>query len=128
MGCLNSVGVLGVGREAEPVPRQAPDRAGGADQEVQPKISENKAPAAKSSSPAKALDSSPNEQRRDNANSPNAQQPIRVAELPPVSVTRDWIDRTTWVFGAILVIVGVLGICAAYRTLKAIERQVIGLE
>jgi len=128
MRCLILAVFLVVVQTAPPVPRQAPDSAGGADQEVQPKISENKAPAAKSSSPAKALDSSPNEQRRDNPNSPNAQQPIRVAELPPVSVTRDWIDRTTWVFGAILVIVGVLGICAAYRTLKAIERQGLSMK
>jgi hypothetical protein len=53
----------------------------------------------------------------------NAQQPVRVSELPPVSVTKDWMDRTAWLFGLGLLIVGSCGVLAAYKTLRAIESQ-----
>ena len=56
-------------------------------------------------------------------NEPNAIQPIKLSELPPLSLSKDWMDRTAWFFGIVLVVVGILGVRAAYRTLKAIENQ-----
>jgi hypothetical protein len=48
---------------------------------------------------------------------------VRVSELPPLSLSKDWMDRTAWAFSAVLVVVGVCGVLAAFKTLKAIESQ-----
>jgi hypothetical protein len=53
----------------------------------------------------------------------NTQNPQRISELPPVSISRDWLDKVSVGFTLILVVVGCLGVRAAYRTLKAIEGQ-----
>ena len=55
---------------------------------------------------------------------PKTEESVKVRELPSVSVTKDWMDKAAWLFGAILLVVGIVGVCAAFRTLKAIERQV----
>jgi hypothetical protein len=59
----------------------------------------------------------------DKQTSANAEQFVTIRELPPVSTIRDWMDKAGLAFSAILVVVGLVGVCAAYRTLRAIERQ-----
>jgi hypothetical protein len=53
----------------------------------------------------------------------NADQSVRIREIPSVSVSRDWIDCLSIGFTGILVIVGSLGVRAAYRTIQSIDRQ-----
>jgi hypothetical protein len=114
--------LLSIIQAAPPVPRQAPDSANQRTDKRDKSASQHQNPIAPPPTQVteKALSekSTPN-----NPATPNTQQPIRISELPPVSVTRDWMDKTGWAFGAILVVVGIVGVCAAYRTLKAIERQ-----
>lgn len=50
-------------------------------------------------------------------------QPIVVGSLPSISVNRDWLDVTALVISAVLMLIGILGVGAALRTLKAVEKQ-----
>ena len=63
-----------------------------------------------------------------NPTRPNAEQTVRVRELPSVSLSRDWADWTLWAASALLALVGVIGIGLAYWTLKAIRRQGLSLK
>jgi len=49
----------------------------------------------------------------------SADKPIHVRS----DVTKDWMDKVTWIFTALLVLIGGAGVYAAVRTLRAIERQ-----
>jgi len=66
------------------------------------------------------------EQKRNSGDSPqtgNEAQSVRIRELPPVSLSRDWADWVLWVFNGLFIAGGILGIWLAYGTLKAVERQ-----
>ena len=52
--------------------------------------------------------------------SPNS---VEITKFPPVSVTRDWVDRGVWIFSGLLVVVGFLQVWLLWRTLGAIKRQ-----
>ncbi len=49
----------------------------------------------------------------------NSQEAVKVRELPPVSITKDWSDRAYWVFSLLLVVVGGLQVWLLHGTLKA---------
>jgi len=51
------------------------------------------------------------------------QQSLEVSQIPPISVRRDTIDYVSLLFAGALVIVGIIGICYAIKTLRAIQRQ-----
>ena len=69
------------------------------------------------------------EQNASNTPKPkDEEQAIRVRELPPVSVSRDWADWILWVFNGLLVAGGFWGIRLAYKTLKTVERQTTATE
>ena len=48
---------------------------------------------------------------------------ITITRLPSVSVERDWIDYWTLGFSGLLALIGIGGVIAAIRTLRAIEKQ-----
>jgi len=50
--------------------------------------------------------------------------PVRVTELPPLGLGKDWLDKIAWAGGLVLVGAGVLGVWLANRTLKVIQAQV----
>jgi hypothetical protein len=86
-------------------------------------LNTNKTPRAQPSTPTEPV-AATSQQNPDIAPKPeNNQQSVRVRELPPVSVSRDWADWVLWIFSGLLVGVGFLGVRLAYNTLKAIERQ-----
>ncbi len=70
--------------------------------------------------PAKA---NPPKGTADAVHGEDAGQPVTITKLVPVSVKRDWLDYATWVGGLAILVIGILGIWLANRTLKAIERQ-----
>jgi hypothetical protein len=53
---------------------------------------------------------------------------VRITELPPLPLGKDWMDRVGWIASLILVAVGVRGVFLANRTLKGIERQASVME
>lgn len=53
----------------------------------------------------------------------DTQNPIRIGELPLVSVRRDWADWGVWIFSGLLVVVGFLQVWLLFGTLRAIKRQ-----
>lgn len=56
------------------------------------------------------------------------QQTVRVSDIPPLSITKDWTDRAYWVFTLFLVAVGGLQVFLLWGNLRAIERQAIQME
>jgi len=117
--------LLAVMRATPPVPRQTSNSASQTSHTAQTNAAEHKNQIAPtpSTQDSSAKQSVGDKASADNPTSANTEQSVRVRELPSVSVSRDWIDVTAWMFSAILVAVGIVGICAAYRTLKGIERQ-----
>jgi hypothetical protein len=113
------------------LPAQAPSPASG-------KAADKAAPAGKNvesqTAPKKNIATLPpptvdqratdkNENATDNKRTDDAQQPVRVIEFPPVSVTKDWADRAIWIFSGLLVIVGGLQVWLLAATLSAMRRQ-----
>jgi len=109
---------------APPVPRQTPDNSNQRAYDGKKKAAQHPNPIASTTPSQDAPKKAASEQAPTNQPaSPNAEQPIRIRELPSVSVTKDWMDKATWIFGAILVVVGIVGVRAAFKTLQAIEHQ-----
>lgn len=56
----------------------------------------------------------------------NTSNPVRISELPPVTVLptkRDWVDWGFWVFNGLLVLVGAFQALFLWGTLRVINRQ-----
>ena len=53
----------------------------------------------------------------------NAQGPVSVSSLPQISAARDWIDWLALLISTVLMIVGIVGIGAALKTLRAVKKQ-----
>lgn len=103
---------LVVMQTAPPVPQEASDSKTAKSQSPQHNADSSKKPAEE---PPPAAQTSAKQ---------NDQKPIKVVDLPPVSITRDRFDYIALVLSIGLLIVGVCGVLAAYRTLRAIEAQV----
>jgi len=56
------------------------------------------------------------------------QQTVKVSELPPLSITKDWKDHAYWAFTLLLAVVGGLQVFLLWGNLRAIERQAIQME
>jgi hypothetical protein len=124
MRCLILAVFLAIVQTVPPVPRQTTDNANQNTDKREKQANQHQDQIAPAPTPKHVTEKTVSEKAApDNPTSPNTQQPVKISELPPVSVTRDWMDKTGWAFGAILVLVGIVGVCAAYRTLRAIERQ-----
>jgi len=58
----------------------------------------------------------------------DAQQSVRIRELPSVSVSKDWADWSVWLFSLTLVGVGIAQAWLLYRTWGQIQRQADTME
>ena len=56
------------------------------------------------------------------------QQTVKVSELPPLSVNKDWTDQAYWGFTLFLAIVGGFQAWLLWGNLRAIERQAVQME
>jgi hypothetical protein len=56
------------------------------------------------------------------------QQTVRVSELPPLSISKDWSDQAYWAFTLFLAIIGGFQAFLLWGNLRAIERQAIQME
>lgn len=126
MRVIASAVLLAIMQTLPPVPRKAADNAAGSRQHIENQSSPQKAPSPSSSSPINAEAANRNKAKGDSIRAEDAEQPIRITELPPVSVRpakRDWADWGYWVFSGLLVIVGGFQVWLLLRTLRAIGRQ-----
>jgi hypothetical protein len=55
-------------------------------------------------------------------------QTVKVSELPPVSMSKDWSDWSYWVFTFFLAAIGGLQVFLLWGNLRAIERQAVQME
>ena len=55
-------------------------------------------------------------------------QTVKVSDLPPLSITKDWTDRAYWVFTFFLVAIGGLQMFLLWGNLRAIQRQANQME
>jgi hypothetical protein len=115
--------LLSIMQASPPVPRKATDADASKSQPVQSDASADKKPSNKTPPIAQAAHPPPNQNTNPDNGANDAEKNIRVRELPPVSVTPDWMDCLALSFSAILLVVGIAGVVAAYRTLRAIEGQ-----
>ena len=94
-------------------------------------FAEGVAPRTSAPSPgfAAVLLAAQNSAARSQPGSPSEpSQTVKVTELPPVSVTKDWSDQAYWLFTLFLVAVGALQVFLLWGNLRAIERQAMQME
>ncbi|MGA3052756.1 MAG: hypothetical protein ABSD63_00975 [Candidatus Korobacteraceae bacterium] len=77
---------------------------------------------------APALDSTSKSQGTSGNRAGEPTQSVKVSELPPLSITKDWSDRAYWLFTFFLVAVGGLQVFLLWGNLRAIERQANQME
>lgn len=122
--------LLAIMQAPSPVPRKAADSPASTTQNVERKRNASKAPTPPSvgiNSQVKAKSPKRNSSEQSHE---NTEQPVRVTELPPVTVTghkRDWADWGYWGFNLLLVGVGVAQAWLLFGTLRAIRRQGVSM-
>ncbi len=115
--------LLAVMQAPPPIPRKTANNPTPSRQNVKKHPSGNNAPAANPQPSLQPVSPQPDQNTSQKIPAENAQQTVRVIELPPVSVGKDRLDKIYICLTGVLVIVGILGVRAAYKTLKAIEEQ-----
>jgi len=110
--------LLAVVQTAPPVPRQAPDNASTNRQAVQKEATANQKPTALMPPSKNAIESQPQQGQIEKPH--DSHERITVIVQQPTS---GW-EKAYVVLTGLLAIVGMLGVAAAYRTLRAIESQV----
>jgi len=115
--------LLAVMQAPSPVPGRAADSSARATQNVETQTKDNKKPSAPALPLLKTKASPATEAESKTENPKDAQQSIRVTELPTASVRDNGIDWRLWVFNGPLVIVGGLQVWLLFATLKTINRQ-----
>jgi hypothetical protein len=123
MKLLTLAVLLAVMQTPAPVPRKAADPNDRTPRNVKSNSDGEKAPSQQPPSIVKPISAAPDQRDSHTPTAENAQQPVTVLELPPVSVMKDWMDRLYIFFTGVLIIVGSLGVWAAFRTLRAIGQQ-----
>src|SRR5947207_13678516 len=111
--------VLTIVQTPAPIPRQTADN-----QPSQASKHHRKASSRHKDAAPRAASMPAKTPQPDNPATPsNAEEPIRVRELPSVTVNTDRWTKAYVVFTGLLLIVGAIGVKYAVRTLRAIESQ-----
>jgi hypothetical protein len=104
-----------------PVPRQTPDSSAHTSQKNSNQAGDKQEPTEISPEITSKEQPPTSNGNRNNQENKNTNNPIRIGELPPVTVLpakRDWVDWGYWGFGGLLAVVGLLQIWLLCRTLK----------
>lgn len=115
--------LLVVMQASPPVPRKTADPRNRASQNVKSDSSGDQGPSQQPQNVVQPINAQLNQDTSHSPAAENAQKSVVVRELPPVSVTKDWWDRSYIIFTGILIIVGLIGVRAAYKTLGEIKTQ-----
>src|ERR1700733_4903370 len=114
---------LSVVQASSPIPGKTPNNSTSTGSEVQDKT-QDKNTNTEPTTPAVSQDQPQgHDAHGSEQNSNNAEQPVTVSKLPPVSITKDWTDRFYWLFSGLLVVIGGLQIWLLVRQLNTINRQ-----
>jgi len=123
MRCLILAVFLAIVQTTPPVPQKTADNNAAGGQDVARHAKEKKQATALAQSPMDSVESKPNKNESNNESKNDNAKSIVVRELPTVSVSASWRDNLSLTLTGILTLVGLAGVCAAYRTLRAIESQ-----
>ena len=115
--------LLAITQAVVPVPRQAANSPTQRPEQSNQSTCRAQSPSASPSFVPYAVKPNPPAAPTERVHSEDAEQPITISKPVAVSVSRDWLDYATWLGALALVVVGVLGIWLANRTLKAVEKQ-----
>jgi hypothetical protein len=114
---------LTVVQTSSPVPRQVANADTGKSQTVRNNADTNKKAPDQAKPVVQTVQPPPSQNANSSNGNENIGKTVRIREFPPVSVERDWMDCLALFFSALLLGVGIAGVVAAYRTLRAIEGQ-----
>jgi hypothetical protein len=115
--------LLAVMQAPSPVPRKAANPSNGTAHDIKSRPSGDQAPSQTSPTVLKPINSDPNKNESKGPTTENRPQSIVVPESISVSVTKDWLDKIYIGCTAVLVIIGSIGVRAAYKTLQSIKTQ-----
>jgi len=116
---------LTIVQAAPPIPRKTANNPAGARGDTQSQAKEKNKPAD-APLPVDQNQSQAADGNRGNQAGKNADNPVKISELPPVTVLpakRNWADWGYWVFSFLLVIVGALQVWLLSLQLGTINRQ-----
>jgi hypothetical protein len=115
--------LLTVMQASPPVPRKATDPSNRTAQNVAKEPGSDKAPTQQTPTVVHSITTAPDKNGSHGPGAEDTQKPTTISELPPVSVTKDRWDRIYIIFTGILMVVGIFGVYAAYKTLGEIKAQ-----
>ena len=108
MRCLVLGVLLSFVQAPAAVPPKAPDSTTAKGQKTTKSPKRDKISSAQSPTSVEPTTASPQEQPRTSPKSEDSKEGLRIRELPPVSILKDWSDWGIWTFSGLLVVVGFL--------------------
>jgi len=118
--------ILAIAQASAPVPRKAPDGTASTSKGVQTNTSNDQTKTAKTEPAVKSQPTQDGEQGADRRARDNAEQSVRVAKLPAVSIDgprRDWADWEMWTFNLLLAVTSGFQVWLLFKTLTLVTRQ-----
>src|ERR1700733_901382 len=116
--------LLTIIQTAAPIPRKAADPGNRASQNVKnASTDDSQAPPQQPQTVAQPTTAKPDQNTDHSPAAENTQKPVVIRELPPVSVSKDWLDKLYIFLTGVLIVVGGFGVRAAYKTLGEIKAQ-----
>jgi hypothetical protein len=113
---------------ASPTPRETSDHPAGASGGAQHNSQTNQSPAHNEPPVPQPIQSVNKQYDGSTKAGEDKPQPIAIREFPPVSIMKDWADKSYWAFSGLLVLVGGFQVWLLWRTLGAISKQTTQLE
>lgn len=114
---------LAVGQASSPVSPKASRKAVSTESVAKVRSGADREPSGQSPTTVQGQATSGNQNPRHEVGGQNLQNSVRITELPPVSISRDWADWILWGASTVLALVGIVGICVAIKTLRALKIQ-----
>ena len=115
--------IVAVGQASSPVSPKASSKPTRTSSVAQDQPTSGQKPSAQSPAAVEAQAPGEKQSLSHKVGDKNTEQPIRISELPPVSVRRDWLDYAAPALTLLLVIVGGIAARVGVQTIRAINQQ-----
>jgi hypothetical protein len=115
--------LLAIMQASAPIPRKTANPSNRTTKNVTKQSGSDKTPAQQAPSAVQPISTNPNQDTSHSPTSDDAPKPVIIRELPPVSVTKDRLDKLYIFFTGVLIVVGIVGVRAAYKTLGEMKAQ-----